>query len=110
MPGAGVGRDSYYRSPQELKDTVATAFTSSLARQPELIALREELRTLKHERQHNARSHAAAIRELESTIRIYANQIQVLAVRNAELEEQRRQLRNQLDGPDTGLIALSSRS
>ncbi|AHH99564.1 hypothetical protein KALB_6204 [Kutzneria albida DSM 43870] len=30
---------------------------------------------------------AHAVRELENTIRIYANQIQVLTLRNAELED-----------------------
>ncbi|MGW4958834.1 hypothetical protein ACWEPL_16535 [Nonomuraea sp. NPDC004186] len=35
---AGVGRDSYYRSPQQFKDTVAAAFVRCGAQQPELVA------------------------------------------------------------------------
>jgi transposase-like protein len=89
---AGVGRDSYYRSPQQFKDTVAAAFTRREAQQPELVALREEIAALKRQRKETDRDHARVVRELESTIRIYANQIQVLALRNAELENQLDQL------------------
>lgn len=89
---AGVGRDSYYRSPQQFKDSVVAAFANCEAKQPELVALREELAELKSSRKQADRDHARTVRELEATIRLYANQIQVLAVRNAELEDEHRQL------------------
>jgi hypothetical protein len=82
---AGVGRDSFYRSPQAFKDTVAAAQANREARQPELVALREEIAALKRARKQTAREHAATVRELEETVRVYANQIQVLALRNPEL-------------------------
>jgi hypothetical protein len=87
---AGVGRDSFYRSAQEFKDSVAAAFAKSEAQQPELLALREEVAALKRARKQADRDHAQTVRELEATNRLYANQIQVLALRNAELEDQHR--------------------
>lgn len=89
---AGVGRDSYYRSPQQFKDSVVAAFANREAQQPELVALREEVSALKRARKEADRDHARTVRELEATIRFYANQIQVLAVRNAGLEDQHREL------------------
>ena len=44
---AGVGRDSYHRSPQQFKDSVVAAFANREAQQPELVALREEVSALK---------------------------------------------------------------
>ena len=77
---AGVGRDSFYRSPPEFKDAVVAAQANREAQQPELVALREEITALKRERKQTASDHAATVRELEETIRVYANQIQVLAL------------------------------
>jgi len=89
---AGVGRDSYYRSPQQFKDTVAAAFARRETQQPELLALREENAALKREKKQIVQDNARVVRELENTIRIYANQIQVLALGKAELEDRLRQL------------------
>ncbi|MEV5541058.1 hypothetical protein AB0L13_29845 [Saccharopolyspora shandongensis] len=77
-----------YRSPQQFKDTVVAAFARREAQQPELVALREELAALKRESKLTAQDNAHAMRELENTLRTYANQIQVLTLRNAELEGQ----------------------
>ena len=85
---ASVGRDSYYRSSQQFKDTVAAAFERREAQQPELVALREEVTALKREKKQTAQDNAHIVRGLEDTVRIYANQIQVLTLRNAELEDQ----------------------
>jgi transposase-like protein len=85
---AGVGRDSYYRSPPQFKDTVVAAFARRGAPQPELVTLREENAALKREKKQIVQENARALRELENTIRIYANQIQVLTLRNAELDDQ----------------------
>ncbi|MFL6126000.1 hypothetical protein [Actinophytocola sp.] len=59
---AGVGRDSYYRSPQQFKDTAAAAFARREAQQPELVTLREELATLKREKKQTAQDNAHAVR------------------------------------------------
>lgn len=88
---AGVGRDSYYRSPPQFKDTVVAAFARREAQQPELVTLREENAALKREKKQIVQENARALRELENTIRIYANQVQVLTLRNAELDDQFRQ-------------------
>lgn len=85
---AGLGRDSFYRSPQQFRDTVAAAFANREAQQPELLALREEIAELKRQRKQTAREHSRTAAELEETIRVYANQIQALTLRNADLEEQ----------------------
>jgi hypothetical protein len=52
------------------------------------VSLREELAALKRESKLTAQDNAHAMRELENTLRTYANQIQVLTLRNAELEGQ----------------------
>jgi hypothetical protein len=65
-----------------------TAFARREAQQPELVALREELATLKREKKQTAQDNARAVRELENAIRIYANQIQAFTLRNAEPEDQ----------------------
>jgi transposase-like protein len=59
---AGVGRDSYYRSPQQFKDTVAAAFARREAQQPELVALREELAEIKREKKQTAQENAHVVR------------------------------------------------
>jgi hypothetical protein len=99
---AGVGRDSYYRSPQQFKDTVIAAFARREAQQPELVALREENAALKREKKQTAQESARAVRELENTIRVYANQIQVLALHKAELEIQL----EQRAGPAAGVTCV----
>ncbi|MEV4049567.1 hypothetical protein AB0J55_00105 [Amycolatopsis sp. NPDC049688] len=100
---AGVGRDSYYRSPQQFKDSVVAAFAHREAQQPELVALREEVSALKRARKEADRDHTRTVHELEATIRLYANQIQVLALRNAELEDLHRQ-RTAVDRTTTALF------
>ena len=102
---AGVGRDSFYRSPPEFKDAVVAAQANREAQQPELVALREEITALKRERKQTASDHAATVRELEEMIRVYANQIQVLALRNSELEDQIRHLAHH----DPDVISLHTR-
>jgi hypothetical protein len=100
---AGVGRDSYYRSPQQFKDSVVAAFANHEAQQPELVALRDEVTALTRARKEADRDHARTVRDLEATIRLYANQIQVLALRNAELEDLNRQ-RTAVDHTTTALF------
>jgi septal ring factor EnvC (AmiA/AmiB activator) len=77
------------RAPQ-FKDTVVAAFARREAQQPELVTLREENAALKREKKQIVQENTRAVRELENTIRIYANQIQVLTLRNAELDDELR--------------------
>lgn len=99
-------RDSFYRSPQAFKDAVATAQANRQAQQPELVILREEIAAFKRERKQTARDHAATVRELEETIKIYPNQMQVLALRNAELNADNQRLQAQLARADAAVIPL----
>lgn len=107
---AGVGRDSYYRSPQTFRDTVAAAQANRQIYQPELVALREEIAKLKREQKQTARDQAATVRELEERIRVYANQIQVLALRNAELQGQLQQLHHRLVDTDPDVVPFRDRT
>jgi len=89
---AGVGRDSFYRSP-----TIRARFTESRANheahEPELIRLREQLKTQQSAARTAARCHAENIRALQQTTTSYANQIQTLALHAAELAQENERLR-----------------
>ncbi|WP_024875967.1 hypothetical protein [Saccharomonospora piscinae] len=106
---ADVGRDSFYRSPPKFKNAVVAAQANREAQQPELFGLREEITALKRKHKQTASDHAAIVRELEETIRVYANQIQILALRNSELEDQARQLHRRLADADNDVIPLPDR-
>jgi hypothetical protein len=69
---------------------VVAAFARREAQQPESVTLREENAALKREKKQIVQDNTRAVRELENTIRIYANQIQVLTLRNAELYDELR--------------------
>ncbi|SEG94280.1 hypothetical protein SAMN04489712_14510 [Thermomonospora echinospora] len=101
---AGVGRDSFYRSP-DIVARFEAAKANAQAHKPELLQLREEIAELKRERRKLKSDHARTVRELEKTIRVYANQIQVLALRAAELEGKNTRLRRQL-AEDAGVTAI----
>ena len=94
---AGVGRDSFYRSPQEFKDRFAAAQTNHSDNQPEIVRLRDELSRLKRQQADDRRKQAEAIRDLEATNKIYANQIQILTLRAQELQEQNLRLTGQIE-------------
>ncbi|MEU7211855.1 hypothetical protein AB0B06_25960 [Streptomyces sp. NPDC044989] len=99
---AGVSRASYYRSP--VARVVKDVLSSPDARRPDMDELRQEVARLKQSEAHLRREKAAEIRDLRATVAAYANQIQVLALRNAELEADIRQLHAQLDGGQEGVI------
>lgn len=103
---AGVGRDSYYRSP-EIVEKFAAAKANAEARKPEVVALREEVAALRRQMRENAAAAAELRRELEDTIKSYANQIQILALRNTELTEQNRSLAQALERRE-GVMRLPS--
>jgi DNA-binding protein H-NS len=92
---AGVGRDSFYRSPT-IRARFAAACANHQAHQPELVRLREQLTAQRAEANAAARRNAETIRALEQTITTYANQIQTLALHAAELTQDNQRLREQL--------------
>ncbi|MER7793311.1 hypothetical protein [Streptomyces sp. NPDC097640] len=81
---AGVSRASCYRSP--VAQAVKEILEAPQTRRPEPEELRAEVSRLKKAERKLRSGHAAEIRELKDTVATYANQIQVLALRNAELE------------------------
>jgi chromosome segregation ATPase len=103
---AEVGRDSYYRS-EDIVGRFEAAKANAEAHKPEVLRLRDELADAKREHNKTKTAHARAIRELEDTIRTYANQIQALALRNAELEQHNQRLRERLDRAEAGITQLA---
>jgi hypothetical protein len=91
---AGVSRASYYRSP--VAQAVKEILEAPQTRRPEPEELRAEVSRLKKAERELRSEHAAEIRELKDSLATYANQIQVLALRNAELETQNARLLERL--------------
>jgi hypothetical protein len=104
---AGVSRASYYRSPVAalVKDMLA----SGQAPRSEIDTLRAQLRELKAADKDLRRRHAEEIRDLKATIATYANQIQILTLRNADLEADNQRLRARADRADADVIHLADR-
>jgi regulator of replication initiation timing len=69
----------------------------------EALALRQVQKTLRRE-------HTEQIRDLETAIRAYANQIQTLALRNDELTDENTRLRHRLEQQDTNVTELPQRT
>ncbi|MFE2416324.1 hypothetical protein [Streptomyces hokutonensis] len=93
---AGVSRASYYRSP------VAAAIKEILEapdlKRPEVDDLKAEVTRLRKEMRELRREKAEEVRELKDMVATYANQIQVLALRNVELEADSEALRAHIAG------------
>ncbi|OKI26631.1 hypothetical protein A6A28_16810 [Streptomyces sp. CB03578] len=87
---AGVSRASYYRSP--VAQAVKEILEAPQTRRPEPEELRAKVSLLKKAERELRRQHASEVRELKDTLAAYANQIQVLTLRNAELEAQNTRL------------------
>ncbi|MGB6164988.1 MAG: hypothetical protein WCF33_16195 [Pseudonocardiaceae bacterium] len=66
------------------------------------LALRQVQKTLRRE-------HTEQVRDLETTIRAYANQIRTLALRNDELTDENTRLRHHLEQQDTNVTKLPQR-
>ncbi|MEU1185220.1 hypothetical protein ABZ464_47970 [Streptomyces sp. NPDC005820] len=81
---AGVSRASYYRSP--VAPAVKEILEVPQTRRPEPEELRAEVSRLKKAERELRSEHAAEVRELKGSLGTYANQIQVLTLRNVELE------------------------
>lgn len=91
---AGVSRASYYRSP--VSAAIKEVLGAPQAERPEAEQLRQETARLKKAVQELRSEKAAEIRELRSTVAAYANQIQILALRNAQLEADATRLQAQV--------------
>jgi hypothetical protein len=79
-----VSRASYYRSP--VAAVVKTLLASDQTPRPEVEQLRQRVRELDKAGKEQRRRHAQEVRDLKAAAAVYANQVQVLALRNAELE------------------------
>ncbi|WP_212747234.1 hypothetical protein [Streptomyces montanus] len=91
---AGVSCASCYRSP--VAQAVKEILEAPQTRRTEPEALRAELSRLKKAERELRREHASEVRELKDTVATYANQIQLLALRNADLQAQNARLAEQL--------------
>ncbi|MEU9214511.1 hypothetical protein AB0D27_43280 [Streptomyces sp. NPDC048415] len=101
---AGVSRASYYRSP--VAQAVKEILEAPQTRRPEPEELRAEVSRLKRAERELRREHASEISELKDIVATYANQIQLLALRNAELEAQNARLVEQLRLTGVKITAL----
>ncbi len=106
---AGVGRDSFYRCPA-IRQKFTAAKANAEARRPEVVELRGEVRALEQGQEELRRKHAAEVRDLETTIRAYANQIQALALRNDELTGENTRLRRRLEQRSPNVTELPQRA
>ncbi|MEU7457531.1 hypothetical protein [Streptosporangium roseum] len=104
---AGVSRASYYRSP--VAAVVKELLAAPMVARPEVEELRAENFRLKKADRELRSEKAADIRELTDTVNTYANHIQVLTLRNVELEEENRLLRQRLEGAADNVTQLSDR-
>lgn len=103
---AGVSRASYYRS--SVAGAIKDVLASCRVVRPEIDQLRAQVKELKKAEAKLRREHAAEVRDLKATVATYANQIQALALRNAELEVANARLRDAA-GPAGAVIPLRER-
>jgi len=88
---AGISRASFYRSP--LAATIRRDLADpGTAKRPEADQLRAKIRELTAADKQLRSEHAAQIRDLRATVRAYANQIQILALRAGQLEDDNKRL------------------
>jgi Family of unknown function (DUF6262) len=102
---AGVGRDSYYRTPAVVA-RFTTARTTAATPGTELARLRDRTATLAREVKDGKRGHAVQVTELEDQVKTYAGQIQVLALANQELKEENQRLRSRIERITPGVSQL----
>lgn len=101
---AGVSRASYYRSP--VAQAVKEILEAPQTRRPEPEELRAEVSRLKKAERELRSEHAAEVRELKDSLATYANQIQVLTLRNVELESENARLLERLRHSGDNVTAL----
>jgi hypothetical protein len=94
---AGISRASFYRSPLAARIRADLADPAS-TRRPEAEQLRAKVRELTAADKELRSKHAAEIRDLRTTTRIYANQIQILTLRISHLDNKQLTARLQQAG------------
>lgn len=99
---AGISRASYYRSP--VAAAIKEILSAPEVKRPEADELKSEITRLRKELRDLRKEKAGEIRELKETVAVYANQIQALSLRNAELEEDARKLRAQLSDSSGSVV------
>ncbi|MDN5757064.1 MAG: hypothetical protein L0H59_00815 [Tomitella sp.] len=100
---AGISRASYYRSP--VAPIIKEILDAPQVKLPENDALKQELAQLKRAQRELRHEKADEIRELRATVTAYANEIQILTLRNAELESQAKSAQTQTDDDKTTKVA-----
>lgn len=106
---AGLGRDSFYRSSNTFRQRFTEAKANRESQEPELVSLRKKVRVLRRTTEDSHRDAAKRTREMEDTIRVYANHIQALTLRNQHLKQENRRLQEQLMRSDPGVRVLRPR-
>lgn len=96
---------SYYRSP--VAAVVKTLLASDQTPRPEVEQLRQRVRELDKAGKKQRRRHAQKVQDLKAAAAVYANQVQVLALRNAELEADNRRLVAQLAQLEAAVIPMA---
>ncbi|MUT90484.1 hypothetical protein [Streptomyces sp. Z38] len=91
---AGISRATYYRSP--LAKIITGLLRTPSAPRPQTDTLTADIARLKKADRALRSQHAAEQREARATIAAYANHIQTLSLRNAELEAENATLRESL--------------
>ncbi|MFG2409555.1 hypothetical protein ACGFR8_35540 [Streptomyces brevispora] len=99
---AGISRASYYRSPvaAAIKEILAVPATE----RPEIDELKSEAAQLRRELRKLRRQKAEETSELRQTVATYANHIQVLTLRNKELEGEIAVMRGQIEEATGGTV------
>jgi len=103
---AGISRASFYRSPLAARIRADLADPAS-TRRPEAEQLRAKVRELTAADKELRSKHAAEIRDLRTTTRIYANQIQILTLRISHLEDDNKQLTARLQQAGDNITPLN---
>lgn len=103
---AGISRASFYRSP--LAATIRRDLADpGTAKRPEAEQLRAKIRELTAADKQLRSQHAAEIRDLRATARIYANQIQILTLRVGQLEDDNKRLTARLQRAGDNVTPLN---
>jgi hypothetical protein len=105
---AGVSRASFYRSAHAPE--IRRALTNPNIPRPETEQLRQQIRQLQQTEKTLRSQHAADIRELRSTVKTYANQIQILALRVEQLEDDNHRLQLHLNKAGNNVTSLRARN
>jgi AcrR family transcriptional regulator len=104
---AGVSRASYYRSSRAA--AIKRLLDAPQTQRPEVEDLRDQVKQLKKADRQLRADHAAEVRELRETVKVYANQIQVLALHAAQLRDDNYRLHTSLAKTDDRITLLDSR-